>query len=337
MSIDLNDPRDIRGRYPFFLDPNLAGLMQPVGVPAPSPTFPVGAPTGPQAAVDAFELRDHLPEDVVETLEESGVDVGEVDTPMELRELLQMLNQSEGTGDPLDGLAEQKVDDVGSAAGEMDVSELLALLIDYLESGYHQQDQAAPQASMSPRGFSQGQPVSNNWGGGGHSGGGSAGGGGSGGSSGGTAPVSSPSGAVVPSNGTVEGAPNVAGFNNLSAEQKANAQTIIDVGRQMGASDRDIQIALMTAMQESGLRNLNYGDRDSQGLFQQRPSQGWGSVEQITNPEYSAGKFYELLLRIPNRDSMRMTEAAQAVQRSAFPEAYAKHEGVAAALMQNLA
>lgn len=121
-----------------------------------------------------------------------------------------------------------------------------------------------------------------------------------------------------------------------SSEQLANARVIAQVGRQMGASQRDIQIALMTAMQESGLRNLRYGDRDSQGLFQQRPSQGWGTVAQVTNPQYSSRKFYEALLKDSRRDSRSLTQAAQRVQRSAFPDAYAKHEGSASQLLSQL-
>lgn len=123
------------------------------------------------------------------------------------------------------------------------------------------------------------------------------------------------------------------------AEQTANANVIISVGRQVGASDRDIQIALMTALQESGLRNLNHGDRDSLGLFQQRPSMGWGSKEQVTDPYYAAKTFYQGktgnpgLFSLKNRDQMSLTEAAQAVQRSAFPDAYAKHESSARELM----
>jgi cell wall-associated NlpC family hydrolase len=121
-----------------------------------------------------------------------------------------------------------------------------------------------------------------------------------------------------------------------SSEQLANARVIAQVGRQMGASQRDIQIALMTAMQESGLRNLRYGDRDSQGLFQQRPSQGWGTVAQVTDPTYASRKFYEALLKDSRRDSRSLTQAAQRVQRSAFPDAYAKHEGSAAKLLREL-
>lgn len=89
-------------------------------------------------------------------------------------------------------------------------------------------------------------------------------------------------------------------------------------------SMRDIQIALITAMTESNLINVNYGDRDSLGLFQQRPSQGWGTPEQVMNPHYAAGKFFSALKDLGRRRySMGMGQAAQAVQRSAFPDRYA--------------
>ncbi|NIP92993.1 MAG: M23 family metallopeptidase [Akkermansiaceae bacterium] len=124
----------------------------------------------------------------------------------------------------------------------------------------------------------------------------------------------------------------------LSNEQRRNAQTIIRVGQSLGASQRDILIALMTAMQESRLRNLRYGHLDSVGLFQQRNA--WGSFAARTNPERSARMFFTGgsqgqpgLFDIHNRDRMSLTRAAQAVQRSAFPTAYAKHEKVARHLL----
>lgn len=110
-----------------------------------------------------------------------------------------------------------------------------------------------------------------------------------------------------------------------SPEQVRNAALIYQVGQQMGMSTRDIQIGIITAMTESHLINLHSGDRDSQGLFQQRPSQGWGSVQQVTDPTYAAGKFFKALRGISNRGSMSMGAAAQAVQRSAYPERYAQH------------
>src|SRR5699024_14991 len=111
-----------------------------------------------------------------------------------------------------------------------------------------------------------------------------------------------------------------------------NAALIAGVGMDMGASDRAITIALATAMQESSLRNLDHGDRDSLGLFQQRPSQGWGTAEQVQDGVYASQAFYSRLLELPDYADMPLTQAAQAVQISAFPEAYAKHEPLAEAL-----
>ena len=126
-------------------------------------------------------------------------------------------------------------------------------------------------------------------------------------------------------------------IENLSDEQRGNAATIIGVARDMGAPPRAWLVALATAMQESTLRNINYGDRDSLGLFQQRPSQGWGSPSQVTDPVYSTRIFLDRLLAIPGWQSLPVTVAAQTVQRSAFPNAYAKWEGLAASLVATLA
>jgi peptidoglycan DL-endopeptidase CwlO len=123
----------------------------------------------------------------------------------------------------------------------------------------------------------------------------------------------------------------------LSEEQRGNAATIIGVARDMGAPPRAWLVALATAMQESTLRNIDYGDRDSLGLFQQRPSQGWGSPAQVTDPVYSTTIFIERLLEVPGWERMPVTVAAQTVQRSAFPDAYAKWEGLAADLVTQLA
>jgi cell wall-associated NlpC family hydrolase len=114
----------------------------------------------------------------------------------------------------------------------------------------------------------------------------------------------------------------------LSQEQLRNAGIIYSVGRSMGLGTRDIQIALITAMTESNLINVHYGDRDSLGLFQQRPSAGWGSPEQVLDPQYAAKKFYSSLVGLgQKRFQMDMGAAAQAVQRSAFPDRYATHLG----------
>jgi radical SAM superfamily enzyme YgiQ (UPF0313 family) len=98
----------------------------------------------------------------------------------------------------------------------------------------------------------------------------------------------------------------------------------------------EILVALMTAILESRLRNLKGGDRDSVGLFQQRPSQGWGTAQQLNDPQYAAGKFYDALVRVGDRDTMRLTEVAQKVQASAYPNAYAKWETQARELLRGL-
>jgi hypothetical protein len=118
----------------------------------------------------------------------------------------------------------------------------------------------------------------------------------------------------------------------LDDAQWANAGTIAQVGYDRGLPERAVVIALATAMQESTLRNLDHGDRDSLGLFQQRPSQGWGTPEQVQDPAYAAGQFYDRLVRVPGWDTMRLTDAAQIVQRSGFPEAYQRWDGFAQSL-----
>jgi hypothetical protein len=115
----------------------------------------------------------------------------------------------------------------------------------------------------------------------------------------------------------------------LDADQAKNATTIFNVGSGRNLPPRAMAIAIGTAMQESKLHNLNYGDRDSVGLFQQRTSQGWGSVEQIMDPQYSAGKFYDALIKVPGWQTLPFTQACQKVQRSGFPNAYAKWESMA--------
>ncbi|MCH6162388.1 heavy metal transporter [Streptomyces marispadix] len=118
----------------------------------------------------------------------------------------------------------------------------------------------------------------------------------------------------------------------IRPEQAANAATITAVASQRDLPERAVTIALATAMQESALRNIEHGDRDSLGLFQQRPSQGWGSERQIQDPVYSSGKFYDHLVEIPGYSRLPLTVAAQRVQRSGYPQAYAKHEQNAALL-----
>ncbi|MBC7591478.1 MAG: LysM peptidoglycan-binding domain-containing protein [Salinibacterium sp.] len=126
----------------------------------------------------------------------------------------------------------------------------------------------------------------------------------------------------------------------MTDEMRGNAAVIVAVGHELGVPGQGIVIALATAMQESTLRNLDWGDRDSVGLFQQRPSTGWGSVEQLTTPDYAARLFYggssnpnagitRGLLDITGWESMPLTVAAQSVQISAFPDAYASWEASA--------
>lgn len=116
-------------------------------------------------------------------------------------------------------------------------------------------------------------------------------------------------------------------------EQLSSAATIVAVGQQMNVPQQGWVVALATAIQESGLRNLDHGDRDSLGLFQQRPSQGWGSSEQIMNPAYSASQFYRHLLAVPGWRQMSLNEAAQTVQHSGVPDAYGRHEPAARQLL----
>lgn len=117
----------------------------------------------------------------------------------------------------------------------------------------------------------------------------------------------------------------------LDPAQAENAATIAAVGLQLGLPDHAVTVALATAMQESKLRNLPGGDRDSIGLFQQRPSQGWGTAAQISDPVYSATAFYKKLAALPNWETLDVTVAAQRVQRSGAPEAYAQWESEARA------
>ncbi|MCY1141522.1 hypothetical protein OWR29_26290 [Actinoplanes sp. Pm04-4] len=111
-----------------------------------------------------------------------------------------------------------------------------------------------------------------------------------------------------------------------SADQIANAAVIVTVGQRMQFPARGWVIAVAAAMQESSLINTPSGDRDSVGLFQQRPSQGWGTPEQLRDPHYAASRFYTKLLTTPGWHSMPLARAAQHVQRSGYPQAYAKWE-----------
>jgi hypothetical protein len=122
----------------------------------------------------------------------------------------------------------------------------------------------------------------------------------------------------------------------LSPDQARNASLISAIGVSRGLPARGVSIALATAYQESKLQNLDHGDRDSLGLFQQRPSQGWGTRAQVQDPYYATNKFFEALEKIDGFQTMRITEAAQKVQRSGYPEAYQPHAEDARALASAL-
>ena len=127
----------------------------------------------------------------------------------------------------------------------------------------------------------------------------------------------------------LSGAPSFdGGQNSWNDEVMRNAQTIYNVGKRMGIDDQGIQIGLMTALTESGLKNVNYGDRDSLGLFQQRPSQGWGTPQQVMDPSYAAQKFFS---NYRNGSGGNPWQVAQGIQRSAFADGsnYAKYWGQA--------
>jgi hypothetical protein len=123
----------------------------------------------------------------------------------------------------------------------------------------------------------------------------------------------------------------------VSAEQVANARTIAQVAHDRGLPDRAVVIALATAQQESRLRNLDYGDRDSLGLFQQRPSSGWGTPAQVQDPVYAANRFFDHLVEVPGWEVGDLTTVADSVQRSAHPLAYRQWTALAEALTQALA
>lgn len=122
----------------------------------------------------------------------------------------------------------------------------------------------------------------------------------------------------------------------LELDQAENATTIAAVGKREGMADHAVTIALATAMQESHLHNLGYGDRDSLGLFQQRPSQGWGTEAQVMDPSYAAAAFYARLTKVAGWQTLGVTEAAQKVQHSGLPSAYAQWEAEARVLAQAL-
>jgi hypothetical protein len=122
----------------------------------------------------------------------------------------------------------------------------------------------------------------------------------------------------------------------ITPEQADNARLIASVAATEGMPNHAVTVALATALQESKLRNISHGDRDSVGLFQQRPSQGWGTTEQLTDPTFAATAFYRALVEVEGWETMSVTDAAQEVQISAAPDAYAKWEAEARVLARIL-
>lgn len=141
-------------------------------------------------------------------------------------------------------------------------------------------------------------------------------------------------GQSITSNGTLS--PGSYGGTNLTQAQVNNAALIYNIAKSRGLSNQAAIIAVATAMQESSLTNLAGGTSDSAGLFQQRPSQGWGTLAQVTDPTYATNKFLDALVKVPGWDTMPVTQAAQAVQRSAYPNAYATWVPMATAAVQAL-
>jgi hypothetical protein len=157
--------------------------------------------------------------------------------------------------------------------------------------------------------------------------------------------------AVVQSTTTARHDSTVAPVAGLTETQMKHAKTIVDTAEEMKLPKRAAVVAVATAMQETNLRNLaNTGlpesqqlpndgtgfDHDSVGLFQQRPASGWGSVDQLMDPATSARKFYQALAEVPGWEDMPVTVAAQTVQGSAFPDAYAKHQDKAETVVDAL-
>jgi hypothetical protein len=122
----------------------------------------------------------------------------------------------------------------------------------------------------------------------------------------------------------------------VDLDQAHFASIIVGVSVRRGLVPRAASIALATVYQETGIRNLDHGDRDSVGLFQQRPSQGWGTAKQLKDPYYATNAFYDALIKINGWESADLTEVAQKVQRSAYPEAYRDHEDDARVLASTL-
>lgn len=130
------------------------------------------------------------------------------------------------------------------------------------------------------------------------------------------------------------GGDGAASAAQLTSEQRGNAAMIISIGQQRHLPPLAWQVAIQAAMTESGLRNINYGDRDSLGLFQMRPSQGWGTAAQVTDPVYEINKFYDVLQGVPGWRHQLPGDTAQDVERSAFPDRYHEWSAMAAVLIE---
>ncbi|GAB3698707.1 hypothetical protein [Mariniluteicoccus flavus] len=120
----------------------------------------------------------------------------------------------------------------------------------------------------------------------------------------------------------------------LTREQASLTAIIVGASVQRGLNPRAATIAMATAYQESGIRNLDHGDRDSLGLFQQRPSKNWGTPAQLQDPFYASNAFYDALVKVPGWQTGDINDTAQAVQRSGHPDAYRKHEAKARVLAE---
>ncbi len=120
----------------------------------------------------------------------------------------------------------------------------------------------------------------------------------------------------------------------LDREQVSNALVITAAASELGMAHHAVTVAIAAGLQESGLHNVDHGDRDSIGIFQQRPSQGWGTPSELLQPGYAARAFLSRLAQIGGWESLPVTVAAQRVQRSATPNAYASWEAEARTIAQ---
>jgi peptidoglycan DL-endopeptidase CwlO len=133
-----------------------------------------------------------------------------------------------------------------------------------------------------------------------------------------------------------DGGDGAADAAHLSVESREIVGQIIGIGKGRGLPPRAWQVAIQAGMTESGLRNLPYGDRDSLGIFQMRPSMGWGTPAELQDIPYQINKFYDTLLTVPGWEELRPGDAAQRVERSAFPDRYHRWEAMAAHLVATL-